>query len=100
MDDEVATIQLQFTTLRKMMGDIQTKVSRTARASMSPEIVQPNHDMPAALTVIVHPNDPGTYLNPFEALPFFTALQSHWQPLALLQPPGIACACTGHHLVH
>ena len=87
MDDEVATIRLHFTTIRKLMGDIQTRVSHTAWASMAPEVAQPNHDMPAALTVIVNPNDPGTYLNPFEALPFFTALQSYWQPLALLQPP-------------
>ena len=43
--------------------------------------------MPTALTVTVSPNDPGTFVNPYEALPFFTALQSHWQPLALLQPP-------------
>ncbi|CAL1144617.1 unnamed protein product, partial [Cladocopium goreaui] len=40
MDDEVATIQLQFTTLRKMMGDIQTKAfakQECASAAQVPE---------------------------------------------------------------
>ena len=87
LDDEVATIQLHFTTLRKLIGGIQNHMSLTTRTCMSPGIDPPDQDMPAALTVTVSPNDPGTYLNPFEVLPFFTALQSHWQPLALLQPP-------------
>ena len=87
LDDEVATIQLHFTTLRKLIGGIQNHVSLTARTSMSPGIGPQDHAMPTALTVTVSPNDPGTFVNPYEALPFFTALQSHWQPLALLQPP-------------
>ena len=87
IDDEVATIQLHFTTIRKLIGGIQHHVSLTAQTSMSPGMDLQDPAMPTALTVTVSPNDPGTFVDPYDALPFFTALQSHWQPLALLQPP-------------
>jgi len=54
---------------------------------MMPESSPPEHGVPNALTATVPPNDPGAFVNPWEALPFFTTLQSQWQPLALLQPP-------------
>ena len=85
-DDEVATIQLYFHQIKHSIGELYKRIPITPRSSMLPAHEVQEDPPPVALTAAVRPNDPGVFTNPQEALPFITALQAYWQPLALLQP--------------
>ena len=85
-DDEVAAIQLHFHMIKQVIGGLHKRIYNAPWSHMLPDQEAEEEPPTLALTAAVRPNDPGVFVNPQEALPFITALQAHWQPLAMLQP--------------
>ena len=88
-DEAVALIQLKFQTVRKVIRSMQETLEQSAQKLMMPS--QGSHVAGPDLeqSVTVWPNDPATFVDAHAAMTFFTALQAHWQPLALLNPPAM-----------
>ena len=89
LDDEVANIQLQFTTIKKTIETIHANIVRNEQSWMVTSEVSHGTVPTTELSITVWPNDPATYLDASDALSFFTTLQAYWQPLALLNPPAM-----------
>jgi hypothetical protein len=85
-DDEVAAIQLHFHMIKQVIVGLHKRIYNAPWSHMLPDQEAEEEPPTLALTAAVRPNDPGVFVNPQEALPFITALQAHWQPLAMLQP--------------
>lgn len=88
--DEVAALQIQLGQVRTSIRQLQKVVYRACAGDDAPE-AQDNTPPPpdAPLSVAVFPNEPNMFLDPADALSFFTHLQALWQPLALLHPPNL-----------
>ena len=85
-DDDVTMIQLSFVAIRQTMQSLWSKV---VHPEMPPDSTdaRSSAEQTSALTVTVFPNEPNLFIDARDALSFFDALQAHWQPLVLLQPP-------------
>ena len=89
-DDEVVQIQLGLGIIKRQIADLQNHIFSLHKTTMPSENdAHPTLVGTIPLTVAAFPNAPGVYVEPFDALAFFTALQALWQPIALLQPPAL-----------
>ena len=84
--DTSSFLQLGFHTLFGIMQDLKTRVDTPVPIVKLMHQRESSH-MPISTTV-VPPLRAGTPANSFEFLTFHSALQSLWQPLSILGPPG------------
>ena len=99
-DDSLTLIQVQFQSIRTSIWNIQSRLRHKALECMTTGDSNTGSTVPlSAMSVAVMPNEPQTFIDPCSALAFFTALQALWQPLAILQPPSLACPGTSGDMV-
>ena len=99
-DDSLTLIQVQFQSIRTSIWNIQSRLRHKALECMTTGDSNTGSTVPlSAMSVAVMPNEPQTFIDPCGALAFFTALQALWQPLAILQPPSLACPGTSGDMV-
>ena len=86
VQDATIFLQLGFYRLVNTIKNLQASIERPI-----PIFKLMHHEEPAPLpisTTVVPPLRAGTPANPFEFLTFHSTLQSLWQPLSILGPPG------------
>ena len=88
-DEAVTLIQRKFRLIHKAIRSMQDALEQAENKLMMPLHGAPAPSPDIEQSVTVWPNDPNTFVDAQAAMAFFTALQAHWQPLALLNPPAM-----------